>query len=250
MSNASDVSDAKPPYRSFEELRSARMFVSKSDAAFRLFWSLDGPFPEAISVMKDRHSPLSLTPYFSDGTFHPISQESISAPKISSVIVSVLELDTWEDSWETIHDKHDDGGLPERWFGTLDDYDPEMDIGEDDQFLLGCCGEPRPIGKEFRVVVRPASGDFVTVHDYISTVHPWLMDLKGDIESARDIFHGENGISDLMVSLVSLGMLSIEERSHWIKWGSRVSNQVPTTALAYDIRPVFGPDPQPELDIV
>lgn len=97
MSNASDAADAERPFPSFEDLKSAQTIIWKSPAGVRLFWSLDGPFPEAISVMQDRHNPTSLTPYFSNGTWHPISQEPISVPKISSITVGVNELDDWED---------------------------------------------------------------------------------------------------------------------------------------------------------
>ena len=75
--------------------------------------------------MEDRHSPSSLTPYISNGTFHPISQELNSEPKISSVIVGVTELDDWESAWLDCHDRHDYVGAVGRWQGSFDDYDPK-----------------------------------------------------------------------------------------------------------------------------
>tara|TARA_R110002060_G_scaffold25592_2_gene35066 strand:- start:298 stop:636 length:339 start_codon:yes stop_codon:yes gene_type:complete len=61
MSNASG---ARLHIPSFEDLQSVNTAILKSPAGFRLFWTLDGPFPEAISVMKDRHCPDHLTPLF------------------------------------------------------------------------------------------------------------------------------------------------------------------------------------------
>lgn len=50
--------------------------------------------------------------------------------------------------------------------------DDEMNWEEDSdkEFLIRCCGEDRPLGKQGQtLVVTPAAGsDFVTVHDYVS----------------------------------------------------------------------------------
>jgi hypothetical protein len=77
-----------------------------------------------------------------------------------------------------------DGGEengPESWvkFGELPDYDPEEDE-EGPEHLLVCCGTQRPRSKAVSVVVR-SSGEFVTIHDYLSTVHPWLVGLREDL---------------------------------------------------------------------
>lgn len=72
------------------------------DATQRLFWPLDGPLSTSISVMKDAKSPDSLEPYFkqtSNGTgiWHTVSQMSLTKPKVSSITVSVNNLNVWED---------------------------------------------------------------------------------------------------------------------------------------------------------
>lgn len=56
-------------------------------------------------------------------------------------------------------------------YGPLTDYDPVWD-SDKEEHRLGCCEEARPRGKGIRIVVWPTSGDFITVHDYLSTVHP------------------------------------------------------------------------------
>ena len=98
-------------------------------------------------------------------------------------------------------------------------------------------------------MVTPASGDFVTVHDYLSTVHPWLMDPKEVIKRARADILGENDVSDLMVKFVVLESLFIDERSHWIEHAAIrllvVANQTSTTVSTQSRLTQFGPDPQP-----
>merc|ERR1711939_468365 len=81
-SNPSDAAISNlPSYPTFEELFNVRTKVTPSTAGRRIFWELNGPFPAALHVMKDIHSPTSLTPYFSNGTWHPISQESLCEPE-------------------------------------------------------------------------------------------------------------------------------------------------------------------------
>lgn len=101
----------EPSYPSYRELRSDRLPVILSpDAVQRLFWPFDGVFPTSISVMKTSRSPDSLEPYFQpdtgnndSGTWHEISRLPLTEPKISSVEVSVYNLDQWEDTWLEHH---------------------------------------------------------------------------------------------------------------------------------------------------
>ena len=100
----------------------------------------------------------------------------------------IYELDQWESVWKECHNHHVNIGPPPpgTWYGALENYDPDYDSDRDElDHRLGCCGEARPRGKKASIVVKPASGDFVTVHDYLSTIHPWLLSFKADIESAR-----------------------------------------------------------------
>ncbi|KAH8906881.1 hypothetical protein BR93DRAFT_937815 [Coniochaeta sp. PMI_546] len=78
----------------------------------RLRWSLNGPLETSNSVMAHRKISPNLPPdepYYqptlsgngtagrSSGSWHPISQESLVEPKVSSIIVEVNELDLWEE---------------------------------------------------------------------------------------------------------------------------------------------------------
>ena len=195
-----------PPYPTYEALieegrHGTSMLIGLSPSAQRLFWSLSGPLTTSISIMSSPHNPDSLEPYFQPGTstWHAISQSPLTEPKVSSITVQVYELEMWEEQWLDMHRDHSepDGGEENGegvLWGELSDYDEKEDEegeGEGAEHLLMCCGEKRPRGKAVSVVVKPAaSHGFVTIHDYLSTVHPWLVSLREDILGAIGMHEG------------------------------------------------------------
>jgi hypothetical protein len=238
-----------PPYPTYEALieegrHGTSMNVGRrglSPSARRFFWSLSGPLTTSISIMSSPHNPDSLEPYFQPGTstWHPISQLSLTKTKISSITVEVYELEMWEEQWLDMHRGHSEpdsgkeNGVGALW-GELSDYDEEEDEegeGEGEEHLLLCCGEKRPRRKAVSVVVKPAaSHGFVTIHDYLSTVHPWLMSLWEDILGAIGMYEGVmcdmNGDrvpivplsgADLMVSYDAPERLMMCNKPIWIK---------------------------------
>lgn len=91
----------------------------------------------------------------------------------------------------------------------------EEDVVEE---LLACnaCGEERPINKNPTITVIPISGDFVTVHDYVSTIQPWLLQWRGDIVKALTV-HDQRLPEELVVGCdKSLTSLVIEDRKIWL----------------------------------
>ena len=255
-SNTGHAADAQPPtYPTLEELRSNLLPVAKSiNGADRIAWVLDGPLTTAISVLKDSHSPESLVePYFlqqtadGGGTWHPVSQLPVSEPKVSSITVQVSELEMWEGEWMASYRKETDpdvsyGPGSGVRYGALDDYDPDWD-SDRSVHLLECCGQPRPRKKRSKITVKPAASGsgFVTVHDYLSTVHPWLMGLRGDIQNARSVGEDEPPSTDIMVNFNTLYSLMMSDKATWIKDQSYVFD--PNLRAAYETRewPEFGP---------
>ena len=65
------------------------------------------------------------------------------------------------------------------------------------------------------------SGDFVTVHDFVIAVHPWLMGLRSDILGALGTLNGDDvplpAETELMVSCNMLDFLMIDNRADWIR---------------------------------
>ncbi|KAK3486963.1 uncharacterized protein B0T23DRAFT_407838 [Neurospora hispaniola] len=198
-----------PPYPSFKELKYEDVRVRFSPATERLFWELDGVFPTAISVMKDKRGAKDdLEPFFrSDtGTWHEISQLPLTEPKVSALEVSVHDVNELEYRWMRCHEDHD---MPQDLYGqeyvTYGDLDDDIrpyakepkedgswEEDSDTEFLIKCCGEDRPLGKrELELVVTASqsagSESFVTIRDFVSAVHPWVMSMRGDILRAKDL---------------------------------------------------------------
>jgi hypothetical protein len=75
-----------------------------------------------------------------------------------------------------------------------EDSDDEDDDDEEDDFPSECCEEQRPRPQDKTLVVR-ASGDFITVHDYVSAVHPWLTRKYDDLSGALAVLKDEPRLS-------------------------------------------------------
>jgi hypothetical protein len=210
MADLAGIPPIQPPYPTFAALRAAKQAVLPSAAGGKLlFWPLDGPTLETsgLAVMASPTNPDVRVPYYNatTGVWHPISQLPISEPRVSSITVRVSELQDWEDNWEDLHCEHVAG-----------------DAGGDE-----CCGTARPVGKKDASVVVTGTGGvtegggFVTVHDYVMVVHPWLMGLRSDILGALGTLNGDDTPlpveTELMVSCNALDDLMIETRAKWIR---------------------------------
>lgn len=220
--------ESGPPYPTLNDLRAAQQTVVPSPNSGKLlFWPLDGPLDAAgVAVMASPTNPDARVPYFNQAAgedgWHPISKLPISEPKVSSITVRVSELEDWEEMWYEMHCDHADEGGPEgaEW---------------DEDRLVRCCGTARPADKDVSVVVTGTgggeNGHFVTVHDYLTTVHPWLIGLKSDILGAMGTLQGDDGPlgqnTELMVNYDGLASLMMEKRSEWIRLRKKVPVAVP-----------------------
>ncbi|KAK3938521.1 hypothetical protein QBC46DRAFT_389865 [Diplogelasinospora grovesii] len=258
--------ETHPPYPTYEALRAARQWVRPAPTSGQLlFWPLDGPLDTAISVMSSPSNPDAREPYYnqSTGTWHPVAKLPITEPKVSSITVHVSELQDWEETWCDAHWDHSDPDAPDAFegveWGTLrnvnedderdddgaEDGDDEGE-GEGKPQLLRCCGMARPRGKDASVVVKPArtdgeeDGGFVTVHDYLTVVHPWLMGLRGDILGAMGTMDGQDEPlgedTDLMVNCNALDGLRMDTRDVWI----RRRKGDPMCVLTWSVRELNG----------
>lgn len=217
----------QPPYPTYAALRAAQQAVFPSAAGGKLlFWPLDGPTLETsgLAVMARPTDPDARAPYYdaATGAWHPASQLPISEPRASSITVRVSELQDWEDNWEDMHCEHVAGEE------VGDDHDGGVAGGRGDW----CCGTARPVGiKDASVVVTGTGGvtegggggggGFVTVHDYVAAVHPWLMGLRSDILGALGTLNGDDAPlpaeTELMVNCNALDDLMMEKRAEWIR---------------------------------
>jgi hypothetical protein len=142
-------------------------FISESGR--RLFWTLQGPLDSAISVLgEDRNPDGPREPYLRHGDgdgggddLHPISNEPITEKPIATLTVTEEYLSGWQDEW---------------WNINYEGYDEDVQPSPDD---LPPTFEP--------LVVTASNGEFVSVHDYVSAVHPWLMARREQILRARHV---------------------------------------------------------------
>ncbi|KAL3424026.1 hypothetical protein PVAG01_03307 [Phlyctema vagabunda] len=254
----------EPPYHSYKELRGDGIHASFTPAARRLFWPLDGAFPTAISVMKTPGSPEDLEPYFqpdvagdSSGTWHEVSKLSLTEPKVSSIEASVYDLEQWEFNWMAWHELHTEGDFVDQEYVTYGDLSDEdrpyakeqkedlsWEEDSDTDFLVHCCGQDRPLRKRgITLVVTPAaSHEFVTVHDYVCAVHPWLMSLREDILKAKTISRAgpypASASKEWMVCQGAWGPdIHVEEKESWLRKhgdgsGSGLPRPVPGSTAA------------------
>jgi hypothetical protein len=171
-----------------------RNHVVYSHDFLRLYWTLQGPLTSAISVMKNKYyePEVLLEPYYVQTDTGPIwstvVQSPLTEPAISSLDVGVEVLQEWDEQWTEVHTDHatfepasddEENGAK---FGPLPEFDPEEDE-EGPEHLVRCCGQDRPRGADIMLTLT-ASGPFITVHDYVSAVHPWLMSLREKILQA------------------------------------------------------------------
>ncbi|RDW73470.1 hypothetical protein BP6252_07377 [Coleophoma cylindrospora] len=160
-----------------------------------LNWYLSGPLTTAISIKQGDNAP---EPYWNNdlGQWHHLATSSLTEPRISSITVRVDALEQWYYNWFEDHRCHSDppdadtpielAGSGNGVWQVKADWNLEVDDEWNKYDLFKCCGEMPPRDKNASLAVLPAKDGqgFVTLHDYLAAVHPWLMSLRGDIIGA------------------------------------------------------------------
>lgn len=209
--NTSDqLGEARRP--SFKSLKERGVTVSPSFHVFRLRWCPWDP-PSAIRVLDDATDANSAqqpyeTPQQQEGgepsppQLHPISALPITNPPVSSIDVTIRDLDDWLGYWLDEHGGHGDypgaeddpnGARPVWSDGPSSDPENDPDEGtwhehQPQRRRLRCCGfsrPPRPPSLTVRAAEGTSSPGYVTFGDYIAALHPWLLSLRDDIVLAR-----------------------------------------------------------------
>ncbi|KAK3906022.1 hypothetical protein C8A05DRAFT_30092 [Staphylotrichum tortipilum] len=182
------------------------VFRALTTASKRLFWTLNGPLEDAIRVAPSEYYDPgvldSMEPYFGpDGSPHAVSQASLLEPLVSSVTVRVQCIDDWDQRWAAEH-----------WrCGELERNAPDRNPGR-----LG----PRP-DDETR---DPVLLVFLTVHEYVSAVHPWLMAMRDTLLDVLGKLDGNPKWppeTKLAVLYLGPGPLQIGHEDGWAWWHRR-----------------------------
>lgn len=197
------------PLPDFETLRKGRNTPRSTIEFCRVAWPIQGPLSTSLFVLdKQWEVDGPSEPYFrrtsSGTTWHPVSQEPVTKPKVSSITVEVRDLEWWQVDWEEYHREDDEAVYGE----DEDGYD----------VLLECCDEKRP-PEPPKLVVKASDKPYVTIHDYVSAVHPWLLGLRDNILQAMNAIEGPKPLpshTQLMVTYGPPDSLSMMERGQWM----------------------------------
>ena len=249
-----NLADSSAPLPSFEERNRPLDPVNLVPETRRIRWTLNGPLETAITVSLDVYFDPDEVPepycLGKESKWHAISQLPLTEPKVSSLQLCVDPLDDWDYHWMEKHDQHLDpdekraGHVPddEVLYGPLPrevaEEDGEVDPGEErevhpgDEHLLLCCGQKRPLGKEVKgVAVKPAAGEgsgpgFVTIHDFVSTVHPYLMARRNEVLAAMSEDPGRTNApfsseTKLFVIWYSAPYVDVLDEANWTRTRKR-----------------------------
>ena len=106
--------------------------------------------------------------------YHTISTSPIIDPPFFSISVAVDEVDLWEEDWLEGHESHAFEG---------EEWEPGDEEHGYPGKLRAFCGEHRPKGPP-PLLVAASTRPYVTVHDFVTAVHPWISDLEYDVRRA------------------------------------------------------------------
>jgi hypothetical protein len=171
-----DMSSTYPTHEELIATNPQSVSVSIDFMRLRWFLSKDDP-PSAIAVVQDATDENSTQESYSPT--HPISQLSLTTPPVSAITVSMDVLDEYAGEWVSVHSEHADpeDDCPDH-DGARFDAEGEVDY---------CCNQDRPgPGPQIGVVAKQP-GHFVTIGDYVETVHPWLRSLDSQLRAAAGV---------------------------------------------------------------
>jgi hypothetical protein len=168
-----------PPYQSLEYLAAEGTQAIPSLDFFRLRWRLTSDDPnDCISILqdaKDADSPLK--PYSAD---HPINRQPATHPSVSSMTISIYMLDEYHSDWLDAHQPHADQEDFE------DQNDPMCPKFDSDGCVNRCCGENCP-GPGPRLELKAKDGEFISIGNYVNTVHAWLRAMDDLLRAAEGV---------------------------------------------------------------
>ncbi|KAH7317038.1 hypothetical protein B0I35DRAFT_410149 [Stachybotrys elegans] len=163
--------------------------IAPSDAAKRLYWVLHGS-SGSVNVLNRQCNPDGPRETYADR--HPIAHEPATAPQVAILTVGEDSLNYWQDEWWTINQE-----------GYDEDVQPDPD-------------EEPPLFKPLTIVA--SNGSFITINDYVSALHPWLIQRLDLILRAKFVWDDHYTRDHSASWLVGLGrpaLVRVEEKDNW-----------------------------------
>ncbi|KAL0766059.1 hypothetical protein CaCOL14_011257 [Colletotrichum acutatum] len=140
-------------------------------------WDAQDPPREPLAIREDLAGNIA---------WHTISQQPLSEPRIESISLHVDVLERWQRGWIKWHEQHASPDDDDCIYGELPGDDDvyhsegssskgeEQDDENDDGELSYCCDTDRS-KRGLPLVIEAFNKEYTTIHDYVSTLHPWLM---------------------------------------------------------------------------
>ncbi|KAH7086798.1 hypothetical protein FB567DRAFT_526247 [Paraphoma chrysanthemicola] len=210
-------------------LRASKTSVFSSIDMLRIRWTPFGSVQSTIQVAEDLDagptssmSPFQLTDEVNP-TFHQISMSPATDPPVSSITMTISDLEDWGWRWEDNHGDCGEGYDEEHQEWAEEDEANDENDHEDEERprkLMHCCDEDRPQAPA-PLVIHPSTQEYITVHDYITQAHRYVEDLRADIVAATEEAMGTKRESPRYVSLLSLDTIHVRDGSqgredrHW-----------------------------------
>lgn len=131
---------------------------------------------DSITVTEDATDSKSAQEPYS--TSHPISKVALTYPPVSAITISVDTLDEYINDWGYEHGKH---AVPEGSpYHSGERFDAEGEV-------VHCCGHDQPgPGPALEIVAEP--GAFVTIGQFVETVHAWLVEIDSQLRWALNMY--------------------------------------------------------------
>ena len=166
-----------------------------SQSGRRLLWNLQGPLSSAISVLAEDGNPDGpREAYLHGNDRHPITNEPITEHPVVTLTVMEENLRDWEDAW---------------WDLNYEGFDEDIQPAPED---LPPTFEP--------LVVTASNGEFVSIHDSVSAVHPWLMVRREQILLARHVADDDympGAVEErLLVRAQDTELVNAEDEEEWL----------------------------------
>lgn len=187
----------------------------------RLFWTLNGPLESSIQVLPSQYYERKtvMEPYYRPATvdtpasWHPVSQENIYTTAEQTTTVQIQTFESFNMHWNEVN-WDDSGGRLTPFYEADPNFDPRLDLNPD--LGIPIC----PIFPSDYTLTVTTAGDYLTIHEYVSAVHPWLMSIRETLLQA--LGYGQAGnfkwtSESKLVVLHAVGAVDVGEEKDWIR---------------------------------
>ncbi|KAK0657904.1 hypothetical protein B0T16DRAFT_386355 [Cercophora newfieldiana] len=245
--------------------------ITISNDARRIHWTLDSPSLETSFTVVDHGNLLDPRddpePYFlgqneqGEPLWHRYSQSPYTTKPVSSIRVTNIDpLHIWDVNWETEHrghwKPHTEGPRRPPIFSLKYSVSGPQECP---------CGSARPVDKRADVTVKGTGqpGGFVTVHDFLTTLHAYLWGRRADVLEAMGLdalrrgrkFDGEDQETNLIVTLWWEDHMVVATKEEWRQFnreimlyrGQTSGAEVSVVTISGDSGPPRVPHPLPAM---